>query len=161
MTTLLKKLSVKGVCGNIKTPAPGEQVALMIVMGYAKSSEIKKTLFGDSIGFHGDFKAVDKDTGEEFRSGVCYLPDVAAHLLSEALNASEGNAVEFAFNIGIVGVAPRVEGEQGKYEYRCAPLMEAAENDPLKLLEARVKAGALAAPKQKAIEAPAGKKGGK
>lgn len=154
MTTLLKKLSVKGVCGNIKAPAPGVTVELMVIMGYAKSSEIKKTTFGDSIGFHGDFKGVDVVTGEEFRSGTCYLPDVASSLLSNALDASDG-AVEFGFKIGVIGVAARTPGEADKYEYRCAPMMETAENDPILALEARMKQGLLAAPKAAPKAAPA------
>lgn len=161
MTTLLKKLSVKGVCGNIKTPEPGVTVPLMVIMGYAKTLQVKPTLFGDSIGFHGDFKAIDVTTGEEFRSGVCYLPDVAASLLSNALDVSGGSAVEFAFNIGIIGVAPRVEGETGKYEYRCAALMNASENDPLRALEARLKQGRLDAPKASEEPKVSIKKGGK
>lgn len=156
MTTLLKKLSVKGVCGNIKAPAPGEVAEIMVVMGYAKSSEIKKTTFGDSIGFHGDFKGINVATGEEFRSGTCYLPDVASDLLNNAMDATDG-AVEFGFKIALIGVEGRTPGETGKYEYRCAPMMEVAENDPLVLLEARLKQGLLAAPKATG----AAKKGGK
>lgn len=155
MTTLLKKLSVKGVCGNIKAPAVGVTVDLMVVMGYAKTSEIKKTTFGDSVGFHGDFKGINVDTGEEFRSGTCYLPDVASDLLANALDSTDG-AVEFGFTIGIVGVAGRTPEEATKYEYRCAPMMEVSENDPMVLLEARLKQGALPSPKVARI----GKKGG-
>jgi len=157
MTTLLKKLSVKGICGDIKAPAPGESRELAVIMGFARSSEIKKTTFGDSVGFHGDFKGIDTSTGEEFRSGTCYLPDVASDLLENALDASEGGAVSFGFRIGIVGVKGRTEGEIGKYEYRCVPLMEAAENDPLTALENQIKNKVLAAPKT----APAKAKGGK
>ena len=162
MATLLKKLSVKNICGTIKSPAPGIEQKLVIVMGYAKGSEIKKTTFGDSIGFHGDFKGIDIETGEEFRSGVCYLPDVAESLIENALDDHEG-VVEFAFEIGIVGVAPRTPGEEGKYEYRCKPLMKASENDPLAQLETRLKQGLLDAPKkaEKPHEPQEAKKGGK
>jgi len=162
MTTLLKKLSVKGVCGNIEAPAPGVERGMMVIMGYTKSKEIKVTTFGDSVGFHGDFKAVDMNTGEEFRAGACYLPDVAESMLSSAMDANDG-VVEFAFEISIIGVKGRTEGEVGKYEYRCKPLMSAAENDPLALLETRLKQGMIAAPKKaEEAEKPMGaKKGGK
>lgn len=140
-------MSVKNVCGAIVAPAPGEEKKMMIVMGFAKSFETKVTTFGDSIGFHGDFKGIDMDTGEEFRSGVCYLPDVAEDLL---MHAMEGNAgvVEFAFEIGVVGVKGRTDGEAGKYEYRCKPMMKSSENDPMVLLEERLKKGLLDAPKK-------------
>jgi len=157
MTTLLKKLSIKGICGDIKAPAPGESRELVVIMGFARTSEIKKTTFGDSVGFHGDFKGIDVSTGEEFRSATCYLPDVASDLLENALDNGEGGAVSFGFRISVIGVKGRTEGEVGKYEYRCVPLMEAAENDPLAALENQIKNKALAAPKT----APAKAKGGK
>lgn len=159
MTTLLKKMSIKGICGNFSAPAIGESRELAVIMGFARSSEIKPTTFGDSIGFHGDFKGIDVDTGEEFRSATCYLPDVAAGLLDNALAGGEGGAVSFGFRIGIVGVKGRNPGETGKYEYRCQPLMEAAENDPMIALESQIKNKALAAPK--AAPKAAAKKGGK
>ena len=162
MATLLKKLSVKNVCGNIIAPPPGEEKKMMILMGFAKSFEVKPTTFGDSIGFHGDFKAVDMDTGEEFRSGVCYLPDVAESLLKNAMDVNAG-VVEFAFEIGLLGVKGRTEGEVGKYEYRCKPMMKASENDPMLVLEERLKHGLIDAPKkaEKPHEPQAAKKGGK
>lgn len=89
MTTLLKEIDVN--------------VPLLVIMGFAMSSEIKKTLFGDLICFRGDFTGVDISTGKEVRSGVCHLPDVAASLLSNALEAAGGGVVEFNFNIGIIG----------------------------------------------------------
>lgn len=162
MSTLLKKLSIKGICGNFDVPAPGETVELAVIMGFARGAEVKATTFGDSIGFVGDFKGIDVSTGEEFRSGKCYLPDVAADLLDNALQANEGT-VEFGFKIAIVGVKGRKDGEGNKYEYRCAPLMETAENDPLTMLENRIKQKALAAPKmsEKAPTKAVEKKGGK
>ena len=147
MTTLLKKMSVKSVCGNIIAPAPGVEKKMMVLMGFAKSTEVKVTTFGDSLAFHGDFKGIDVDTGEEFRSGVCYLPDVAEDMLESAMDANNG-IVEFAFEIGIIGVKGRTEGEVGKYEYRCHPMMKAGENDPMILLEERLKQGLLEAPKK-------------
>lgn len=161
MTTLLKKLSIKGICGDVKAPAVGVSKELAVILGYARTSEIKKTTFGDSIGFHGSFKGIDVETGEEFQSGVCYLPDVASDMLNNAMLDTEG-VVEFGFKIFVVGVKGRTEGEGNKYEYRCAPLMEVSENDPLNALETRIKNKQLAAPK--VTEAPklaAKGKGGK
>lgn len=147
MTTLLKKLSAKNVVGNIVAPPIGVEKELLVLMGFVKSSEIKTTTFGDSTGFHGDFKAINVETGEEFRSGTCYLPDVASDLLANALAASNGAVVEFGFKVSIIGVKSKIDGEANKYEYRCKPLMEASENDPLAALEDRLKKIALAAPK--------------
>ena len=158
MTTLLKKLSVKNICPIIKAPTVGEEVPLCVVMGFVRTSEIKRTTFGDSVGFHGDFKGINVETSEEFRSGTCYLPDVAEHLLFKALENSEGNSVEFGFSISVIGVKGRDGDEGSKYEYRVKPLMPAQENDPLNALEQRLKS--LALPKPAPVE-HAVKKGGK
>lgn len=145
MATLLKKLSVKSICGAIVAPPVGELRELAVIIGFARDSEKKETSFGESIGFAGDFKGINVETGEEFRAGKLYLPDVAENLLANALASTDG-MVEFGFKISVIGVEGRNKGETGKYEYRCEPLMEAAENDPLNLLESRVKQGTLPAP---------------
>lgn len=143
---LLKKISAKNVCGEIVAPAIGLEVPLMIVMGYAKSMESKATVYGDSMAFYGDFKAINVATGEAYRSGTCYLPDVAEDLLKSILGQTEG-VVEFGFAVSAVGVKGRTPGEAGKYEYRCKPLMEASEKDPMRALEEQLKKR-LAAPKE-------------
>ena len=134
MSALLKKISVKNIVGTMPAPKVGEEIALCVIMGYAKSYAVKQTTYGDCTAFSGDFKGIDVETGEDFRSGMCYLPDVASDLLKNALDANPG-IIEFGFDISVVGVKGRTEGEQGKYEYRCRPLMKAAENDPMLALE--------------------------
>lgn len=142
MTTLLKKLTVKHVCGSFPTPAIGREDDLMVIMGYVKSSETKVTTFGESIAFHGDFKGINIATGEEFRAGTCYLPDVAANLLENILEDNEG-VVEFGFKISVIGIKSRTEAEGTKYEYRCKPLMNPNQNDPMLALEDRLKGNAV------------------
>lgn len=134
---LLKKIAAKQVCGTFVAPKIGEEQELMIIMGYAKSMEKKATNYGDSTAFHGDFKAINTITGEAYRSGTCYLPDVASDMLENIMSSNAGT-VEFGFKISIIGVKGRNPGEDGKYEYRCKPLLESAENDPLKALEGKI-----------------------
>ena len=150
---LLKKITVSGMVGKIVAPPVGEYKSLAIMLGHAKGHSPKATTYGESTQFTGDFKGVNTETGEEFRSGVCYLPDVAANLLKGAIDGSEG-IVEFAFDIGVVGVKSRQDDDGAKYEFRCKPLMAASENDPMTVLTEKLKSGALAAPKQKALAAP-------
>lgn len=145
MSTLVKKLTVKHICGEIIAPAVGDERPLCILMGYAKSTEKKMTSFGESTAFHGDFKGVSIETGEEFRAGTCYLPDVAASLLENALEDNDG-VVEFGFQISVMGVKGRTDAETGKYEYRCKPLMKAAENDPMLALENKLRENAMETP---------------
>lgn len=151
--TLMKKLSAKGIMGTLIAPEVGVEAEQFVVMGYAKGYEIKPTTFGDSTAFHGSFKAVNKISGEAFQASTLYLPDVASDLLKGAVDGAEGGAVEFGFNISLVGVAGKVPGETGKYEYRCAPLMETSENDPLELLEKRLADGAVNMPRLNAPKA--------
>lgn len=157
MSTLLKKLSVKAIVGAIVAPPVGEMKELAVIIGFARDSEIKNTSFGDSTGFMGDFKGINVETGEEFRAGKLYLPDVAENLLANALASTDG-MVEFGFKVSIIGVKGRNEGETGKYEYRCEPLMKAAENDPLDALESRIKQGALPAPESASKESASASK---
>ena len=154
MSALLKKISVKNIVGTMPIPKVGEEILLCLIMGYAKTFEIKTTTFGDSIAFHGDFKGVNAETGEDFRSGTVYLPDVASDLLKNVLDANSG-IIEFGFTISVIGVKGRTEGENGKYEYRCMPMMKAAENDPMLALENKLRANT------EAEEKPKAKKGGK
>ena len=146
MSALLKKISVKNIVGSMPSPKVGEEIALCVIMGYAKTFENKTTTYGDSTAFHGDFKGINVETGEDFRSGTCYLPDVASDLLKNALDTNPG-IIEFGFNISVVGVKGRTEGENGKYEYRCTPLMKASENDPMLALENKLRDAAEAKPK--------------
>lgn len=128
------------VMGAIVSPEIGETVEQFTIFGYAKSYEVKATTYGDSTRFDGDFKAVNKLTGETFRSSAAFLPGIAADMLQSALDNSDG-AVEFGFDVAIIGVKGKVEGEVGKYEYRVKPLTDASENDPLEALQARLASG--------------------
>ena len=154
MTTLLKKISSAHVFGEITAPAVGELRPIMRVIGHAKEREVKTTTYGDATAFKGDFMATNVKTGEVFRSGVMYLPDVATSLLNNAMDNNDG-VVEFGFEVGVIGIKGKKDNEPNKYEYRCRPLVEAIENDPLALLAAKIEQKTLAAPKDE--EKPAAK----
>lgn len=149
MTTLVKKISVKGIAGVIKAPPVGQQRDIAIVLGYARRMETKTTSYGDAIAFHGDFKGINVETGEEFRAAICYLPDVAASMLENAMADAPDSTVEFGFKISVIGVKSRNSGDADKYEYRVEPLLKFADTDPVTALENRIKQAALPAPKGK------------
>ena len=135
---LLNKISVKGVYGaiDIKALHAGGAKTLMRVMGIVNSYKVITTSFGDSIAFLGNIKAVNVDTGDEFRSGKAFLPAIASLLIEGALSGQNAEGVQFAFDVGIKPVQDR----QGKdsYEYTVKPLIDTADNDPLKLLEDKI-----------------------
>lgn len=138
---LLNKISIKGVCGAIKVGKGDAERALLQVMGIVSGTLLKTTQYGDSTGLKGQFKAVNVETGEIFRSGVCYLPNVATDLIAGALR--EGMQLEFAF-----GISVKPADNPIGYEYNVASLLPVAENDPLDALESRLEVRALPAQKK-------------
>lgn len=154
---LVKKLSAKTICGNVKADVKklGEgwkQKELFRVVGIANGLKTGDGEHGPWSAGVGTFKAVNSETGEEFRSAVLFLPDVAQDLVIAAVQAAEGD-VNIGFVIGIQEDANSVTG----YVYTATPLFKPAEDDPIARLESQI-AGQLEAPKQ-AEKAPA--KGGK
>ena len=135
---LLNKISIKGVYGSIdvKSLHTGGAKSLMRVLGVVNSYKVIATNFGDSVAFMGNIKATNLETGEEFRSGKAFLPAIASVLIEGALNGEHAEGVQFAFDVGVKPVQDR----QGKdsYEYTVKPLIDTADNDPLKLLEEKI-----------------------
>jgi len=150
---LVKKITPKGVCGDIKKRVlmlakdgvikNGQKIYLMRVVGKATRFDVKMTDLGESIALKGQFKATNTD-GEEFRAGVCYLPDTGAEVIAGAL-AGDVECVEFAFDISVVTDDSAITG----YVYEVKPLIEPAEDDALNRLAASLPP-ALEAPKTKA-----------
>ena len=96
------------------------------------------------IRFRGSFAAYagEMGAGDEFRSGVLIIPDVAAQLLASLLAGENVTAVNFGFIISI----KKTETPIG-YEYTATPLMEdASDTDPMLAIKAQVTA-ALPKPK--------------
>ena len=149
--TLVKKIAVKSVCGNIEPPT--EQVAIMRIIGSVSKLEVIETTYGESTKFKGDFLATNLDSGELFRSSVAFLPSIVEGLVANSFD-EENSPLEFAFDIF---VSPSDNGEK-KYQYTAKPLIEAAKSDPMMQFMSKVNETAplvLNAPSEKtAIEAP-------
>jgi hypothetical protein len=148
MDTLVSKLSSKTLCGKISAPPSGSAYLYRIV-GIAEKTSTGETTFGSFTCFHGSFRGstIDHDTGEvkTYRSGKCFLPDIATSLLSAAVDAN-GGGVEFAFDIGI----KKADNPMG-YEYTVVPIIETRADDPLEKLSASLPAMVAVAPKQNAL----------
>lgn len=143
-TDLLKKLSFKTVVGKVnrrELPENGESMLVMRVIGVANKTVTGNSDFGAFVGFLGNFEATNVATGEVFRSGQMFLPNVCSNLLEAAVAANGGANVEFGFDIGV----KEADNAIG-YEYTAAPIIEASETDPVALLKSRISAPALPAP---------------
>lgn len=141
---LVSKISAKTVYGSVDIKAlhtAKVEKKIIRVIGLASGIKTGETSFGAFVAFTGNFKAINLDTNEEFRSGKVFLPNIAQNLLEGALAQTESDAVEFAFDIGVKPVQDR----QGKdsYEYTVTPLMAAQDNDPLAALEGKLNLSAL------------------
>ncbi len=106
----------------------------MRVVGICRSVAVKETPYGVGYGFRGDVTAVNEN-GEEFRSGVCYLPSPIDEMLYSQVKAIEeagdkNAAVEYAFDIF---VAPSDKSPVG-YSYEMVPLISVEQSDPMKAL---------------------------
>ncbi len=135
---LLSKISIKAVYGNIdikKLTEVGE-MPLVRIMGIANGTKTGQSNFGEWTAFTGNFKAINLETGADYRSGKAFIPAIAENLVVGALGDANADSVQFAFDIGVKSVKDR----QGKdsYEYTVTPLVEAADNDPLSELEKKV-----------------------
>ena len=158
---LVNKLGVKTIVGGkITKPAEADAPRTVArIFGIAKGTVTGATDFGDFVGFKGDFKGINLETGEEFRSAKCFLPDIATGILLSALeNTGEGESkdvkgtlkrketsykgsVEFGFDISV----KHADNAVG-YEYMASPLMPVADSDPLALMQKNIPA--LPAPKK-------------
>jgi hypothetical protein len=138
---MIRKITVGKVCGRLDFEVIQErkQVELMDVFGILTKSKPDSSDINNYERFFGQFRATNLETGEEFYSGQCILPGVAADLLSGMLTP-EGGSVEFALRIG----ARYDKDSATKYIYTCKPLFKPADN--LLALEARVRDAVKALP---------------
>lgn len=132
---LIKKLSVKTVCGKPKAPQGKETVWKMEVFGVATGIKRGETAMGPWYAFTGTFQAVNMDNGKIYRSGILFLPEVAGGLMLPQIN-DQNRAVEFGFRIGVKADDESAVG----YIYVAEPLMPVSENDPIELLSRKMQA---------------------
>lgn len=98
---LLKKLTVKTVCGEFPFPTPEKpKIKLATIGGIVTGAGVKTTDYGDSWRLSGQFLAFNVLTGERFESSVSYLPDVVSEPLAAAVRATN-QPVEFAVEVGV------------------------------------------------------------
>ena len=135
---ILKKVSAATVFGDVKKlrataeKGGGESVPVMRVMGVAIGTRTGTSQYGDWISLRGQFSATNLETGEEFRGSSLFVPDELTDMIAAQLS-QDVKSVEFAVDIGV-----RESDAVIGYEYTVEPLIEPAENDPLKSIAARI-----------------------
>lgn len=149
---LVKKITVKTVLERKPTAAllgESDHYDVMTVYGTATEVTPGRHEFGDGnfsdyFKYRGQFAAIRVHDGQEFRSGIMILPDVAADVLQPAVAGKEEGAdsVGFAFLIQI----KKDESSATGYVFGASPLTEPEEHDPLNAIRARL-AGAPGIPK--------------
>lgn len=135
---LIRKISAKTVCGNVKAIAKdlkeGESKQIMEVIGLVKPGnsgiQTGETDNGPWVAFKGGFEAVDLETGESYKAPKMFLPEVATELLMPAVEAAESDVVVH-FSIGI----RQDENSAPGYTYIVEPKQETSESDPLEMLK--------------------------
>ena len=108
----------------------------MQVMGVATGIKTGESDKGPWTALLGSFQAINMETGDTYRSGVCFLPNIMLNLVTPRLLEKESKAVEFAFNIGVKADEKSATG----YVYIAEPIFETAENDPLEMLTKKLPA---------------------
>lgn len=150
-----KSFSSKVICGNVnrellfKRDNKGETVKgddgkvmmlplldLYTVYGVVTGSKIKPTRFGDNTELHGEFRAINSETGEEFATNKYYPPEI----LTLALVPKIGSAPASGFEFGVVvGIKPAPATSIG-YTYYIRELTKIAESDAVQGVFNKIKA---------------------
>lgn len=119
MTTLLRKLSVKGVCGPQSKPASAHP--LMRVWGSVTgvTTGYSEQVGREWIALTGMFEAVNLETGELFTGPKLFLPDPAGQMLASAIAGSPNTTINFAVEVGIKPTSTAIG-----YEYTVKDLVE-------------------------------------
>jgi len=126
---MIKKLSTPKIMGKRPRLGEGEtEKDLYQVVGIASGVKTGDSDYGPWSALTGTFAAQNLESGEQFRSGVAFLPDVALDPIIGQLNMGV-TAVEFGFTIGI-----KEDDTPVGYVYIATPIVEPDENDPLEEL---------------------------
>ena len=127
MTALLKKISTKSVYGEIKRPDANDPARQIYrVIGQASGYEEGESQFGKYLAFDGIFKAVNFETGEEFTSYKCFLPESATQIVKSSLDSREAkdtSVFKFGFIIGY-----KYFNKGMGYEFTVEPLLRMKTN---------------------------------
>lgn len=146
--TIVKKITSKIVCGGkvnieklikfIEQPGNGRESVMPLygIIGIASDFVAGQTDLGAYVRLLGQFKAVNVETGEEFRSGAAILPGAASDLVFGALRGlgESGGSIEFALRVGV----KRDEASAVGYVFVVEQVYSPQSQDALGALEGRL-----------------------
>lgn len=151
MSSLIRKISAKSVCGKIEKPK--KAIGLFVVYGHASKTKTGSTDYGSWTALVGRFEATNIETGEVFQAPQCFLPEPLNTMIAESLEETEtdedgketrvNSSVQFSVEVGI-----KPSDVPIGYEYTTKEIVEADTADPLAALR-EASAKALPAPKKK------------
>lgn len=137
--TVTAKITMKEVMGEDirkywrSLPVTTQTVEVVKVGGLVAKYEPKSTQYGESIRLQGDFRATNMQSGKQYASNRCYLPDICTDtivaLLSQRDNPSE--AVKF----GVVVSLNRDDKSTTGYVYGFRPLIEPKKSNAMLEIE--------------------------
>lgn len=148
---LLKKISAKDVLGNVtdivRGMVIGETIDAYAVAGKCEGYEKGLSTFGEWIRFIGDFSVINYVTGESLRGAGCHVPNLLEGIImngvaekaevvaSKCTKTSQyfklGDAIEFAYKVGLTRLVDDVQTGGISYKYKVMPLTELATNDSI------------------------------
>lgn len=143
----LRKITVKTVCGGKDADVKAAMLekvmkdktkvhSIMRVWGVATRLKPGASDLGPYVKFNGQFRALNIETGEVFRSAAMLLPKFLEEELAGAMGAGESaKASEFALEIGV----KYDKTAATSYVYTADSLVQMAESDQMKQLEQRIR----------------------
>lgn len=162
MATILKKMSAKTVCGNVKKLvaeiAEETNIECYRMFGVITGYEQGETNFGIWTAFRGNFESINHE-GESFKAVKAFIPEPIDGMIKEQIDLLEkANAeetelakkeerqailIEVSLEFAIIVEAKRRDDLAIGYEYITKPLVEMQKNDSL----SHLRTAALEAPK--------------
>jgi len=130
MSSLIRKISAKSVCG--KTEKPEKAKGLFLVGGIANKVKTGDSLYGTWTALVGQFEATNIDTGEVFVAPQCFLPEPMNGMIAASLEQVDkdgkriNSSVQFAIEVGV----KKADNQIG-YEYTAKEIMKSDAADPL------------------------------
>jgi hypothetical protein len=157
MAKIIKKISTKTVFGDVVLADLPEKESkeLIRVVGIATGTQVGMSTYGEWTALKGSFQAINLDTGEEYRSNKCFVPDTITDGVAVALAQDNTKSVEF----GVLVSVRRNPNVAKGYEYEVEPLLKMSESDPLESLVKRLDAPKEQTKEEVATEKTAAKKG--
>jgi len=149
MSSLVRKISAKVVCGKIEKPVPKKGKTLFIVGGIANKVRTGDSQYGTWTALVGQFEATNVETGEVFIAPQCFLPEPMNGMIAAALEATDkdgkrlNQSIQFAVEVGVKHAENQIE-----YEYTAKEIMKSDSADPLAAIREEI---------TKALPAPAKK----